>query len=55
MRYFPQTILPVLVRNHGTVLLVPSMVLTTLAVCALVTFVPQLVPLWSAMATGSRV
>ena len=36
-------------------LLVPSMVLSTLAVCALTTFVPALMPLWMAGATGSRV
>lgn len=36
-------------------LLVPSMVLSTLSVCVLTTFVPQLMPMWMALATGSRV
>lgn len=45
----------VFVAANEKSLLVPSMVLSTLAVCALTTFVPALMPLWMAWATGSRV
>lgn len=45
----------ILVQKNGINLLLPSMVLSTLAVCALATFVPALMPLWMSGATGSRV
>ena len=45
----------VFVAANEKTLLVPSMVLSTLVVCALTTFVPALMPLWMAGATGSRV
>jgi hypothetical protein len=45
----------VFVTSNKKTMLVPSMVLSTLAVCALTTFVPVLMPLWMAWATGSRV
>lgn len=35
--------------------LISSTVLSTMAACVLITFVPQLMPLWMAWATGSRV
>lgn len=40
---------------NGKTELISSMVLSTMAACALITFVPQLMPLWMAWATGSRV
>lgn len=40
---------------NGKTKLISSMVLSTMAACALITFVPQLMPLWMAWATGSRV
>jgi hypothetical protein len=39
-------------KNEKTVL-VPSMVLSTLSVCVLVTFFPALMPIWIARATHS--
>ena len=45
----------VFIQNNKKTLLIPSMVFSTLSVCALITFVPQLMPLWMALSTGSRV
>lgn len=45
----------VMVREQGKSKLVASMVASTIMACALITFVPQLMPLWMAWATGSRV
>ena len=45
----------VFVSVNDKTMLVPFMVLSTLAVCVLTTFVPALMPLWMAVATGSRV
>jgi hypothetical protein len=47
--------LPVFVYKHNQILLVPSMALTTLSICVLLTFLPQLTPIWSAMASRSWV
>jgi hypothetical protein len=46
--------LPTLVRINDKTELVSSMVLSTFVACVLTTFVPQLMPLWMAMATGLR-
>lgn len=43
----------VLVSVNDKNLLVPSMVLSTLSVCFLTTFIPQLMPLWMQLATMS--
>lgn len=43
------------VAVNGTTELISSMLLSTMVACALITFVPQLMPLWMARATGSRV
>ena len=43
------------IQKNKKTLLIPSMVLSTLSACTLVTFVPQLMPLWMAFSTGSRV
>ena len=40
----------VFVSMHEKTLLVPSMVLTTLSICFLTTFIPQLMPLWMQIA-----
>jgi hypothetical protein len=45
----------VFVTANDKTLLVPSMVLSTLAVCFLTTFIPALMPLWAARATNSQV
>jgi hypothetical protein len=45
----------VFVQVNDKTLLVPSMVLSTLSVCMFATFLPQLMPLWMAWSTGSRV
>lgn len=45
----------VLVAVNGKNLLIPSMVLSTISVLSLATFVPQLMPLWMAWSTGSNV
>lgn len=45
----------VYIKRAGKTLLVPSMVLSTLSALMLATFVPQLMPLWMALSTGSRV
>jgi hypothetical protein len=45
----------VLVAVNDKTLLVPSMVLSTLSVLTLATFVPALMPLWMALSTGSNV
>lgn len=45
----------VFVAVNDKTLLVPSMVLSTISVLALATFVPQLMPLWMAWSTGSNV
>ena len=45
----------VFVKINGQTKLVPSMVLSTLSACALITFLPQLMPLWIAWSTGSAV
>jgi hypothetical protein len=45
----------VFIQRSGKSLLVPSMVLSTMSVLALITFVPQLMPLWVAWATGTQV
>lgn len=36
----------VFIEKNDIHLLVPSMVLSTIAACALITFIPQLMPLW---------
>jgi hypothetical protein len=41
----------VFVSMHEKTLLVPSMVLSTLSICILTTFLPQLMPLWMQLAT----
>ncbi len=41
----------VFVKINEQTQLVPSMVLSTLATCALITFLPQLMSLWMAAAT----
>jgi hypothetical protein len=45
----------VFVQVNDKTLLAPSMVLSTLSVCAFATFLPQLMPFWMAWSTGSRV
>jgi hypothetical protein len=45
----------VFIQVNDKTLLVPSMVLSTLSVCAFATFLPQLMPLWMAWSTGSQV
>jgi hypothetical protein len=45
----------VFIQANDKTLLVPSMVFSTLSVCAFATFLPQLMPLWMAWSTGSRV
>lgn len=45
----------VFVSTNGKTQLVPSMVLSTLMVCVLTTFVPQLMPVWMAWSTRSTV
>jgi hypothetical protein len=45
----------VFVRVNDKTLLVPSMVLSTLSVCVFATFLPQLMPLWMALSTDSRI
>jgi hypothetical protein len=45
----------VFVTSNKKTMLVPSMVLSTLSVCVLTTFAPQLMPLWMAWATRSQV
>ncbi len=42
----------VLVSVNEKTLLIPSMVLSTLSVCFLTTFVPQLMPLWMELASN---
>lgn len=42
----------VLVSMNDKNLLVPSMVLSTLSVCILTTFLPQLMPLWMQLASN---
>lgn len=46
--------LPTFVRIKGKTELISSMVLSTIVACALITFLPQLMPVWMATATGSR-
>lgn len=43
----------VFVQKNGHNLLVPSMVLSTILTCALITFIPQLMPLWMQLAATS--
>lgn len=45
----------VFVTANDKMVLVPSMVLSTLSVLVLTTFVPQLMPLWMSLSTGSRI
>jgi hypothetical protein len=45
----------VFITSDDKPLLVPSMVLSTLAVCFLATFIPALMPLWVARATNTLV
>jgi len=45
----------VFVKINDETKLIPSMVLSTLSACALITFVPQLMPLWMAWSTRSAV
>lgn len=45
----------VFVTANNKMLLVPSMALSTLSVLVLTTFVPQLMPLWMSLSTGSRI
>lgn len=45
----------IFVKIDDRSLLVPSMVLSTLSVLVLSTLLPQLMPMWMAIATGSRV
>ena len=45
----------VLIKANGKTKLISSMILSTLSVCILATFVPQLMPLWMAGATRSPV
>lgn len=41
------------VAADGKNLLVPSMVLSTIMACFLITFIPQLMPLWMSFATST--
>lgn len=43
----------VFVKKNGVNMLVPSMVLSTITACVLITFVPQLMPLWMSVTAGS--
>jgi len=45
----------ILMKKNDEIMFKTSIVLTTLFVCALITFIPQLTPLWSAWATNSFV
>lgn len=45
----------VFLSMNDKTMIVPSMVLSTLAVCVLTTFVPALMPLWMAGATKTSV
>lgn len=45
----------VFVKINGQTKLVPSMVFSTISVCALIAFLPQMMPLWMAWSTGSAV
>ncbi len=45
----------VFVKFNDETKLVPSMVLSTLYACVLITFLPQLMPLWIAWSTRSAV
>lgn len=40
----------IFVEKNDQNLLVPSMVLSTILTCALITFIPQLMPLWTQLA-----
>lgn len=41
----------VFINSNDRTLLVPSMVLSTVLTCALITFIPQLMPLWMQLAS----
>lgn len=43
----------VFVQKNDRNLLVPSMVISTIVTCALITFIPQLMPLWMQLAATS--
>lgn len=45
----------VYVYHNGILSAIPTFVLTTLLTCFLLTFIPSMVPLWSACATNSWV
>jgi len=45
----------VFVIVNGKAELISSMVLSTLTACALITFLPQLMSLWMAASTNSRI
>jgi hypothetical protein len=45
----------ILLKKNNQIMFKTSVVLTTLFVCALITFIPQLTPLWSAWATDSSI
>lgn len=56
MKSFSYSIsIPFFVFKDDKTMPVTSMVLSTLVVCAVTTFVPQLMPLWMAMATRNPV
>jgi diacylglycerol kinase len=56
MKSFSYSIsIPFFVFKDDKTMPVTSMVLSTLVVCAVTTFVPQLMPLWMAMASRSTV
>lgn len=42
----------VFVEKNDSKMIVPSMVLSTILTCALITFLPQLMPLWMQLASA---
>ncbi len=44
----------VFVKLNDITRLVPSMVLSTVVTCALITFIPQLMPLWTQLASTPK-
>ena len=44
----------VFVKLNDITQIVPSMVLSTVVTCALITFIPQLMPLWAQLASTPK-
>jgi hypothetical protein len=42
----------IIIAVNDKALLVPSMVLSTILTCSLITFIPQLMPLWMQLASN---